>query len=226
MVEYENTKIYFVLVNGKKYYGHTAQKYLSIRQRLLRSAYRNFKFTPNTKCKLMLALKENNMTPEDIVCVLVENYPCKNVDEAKAREQYWILKGGELNTYVPHRTRQESNKASNEKRRPQRAETHKKWWEANKDRVNTTKKENYDNVKDNINSKRREQYHTSEDSKKKALEASKAWRKENKDKCVKYKKEYYKKNAEMVKAKRKAYYETNKDIINEKRRQQRVKNNI
>lgn len=223
MVDYANTKIYYIKVNGKRYYGHSAEKYLSTRQRKHRQAYNNFKFTEKTRCKLMLALRDNNYRADQIVCVWVEDYPCKSIHEAKAREQYWIKRDGELNTYMPNRTPQEQGKLYREANKEKRKTQQKIWWEKNKDTVSKKKKEKYEEVKDELNEKRREAYNSSEDLKAKNIVQSKEWRQNNREAYRAYKKAYYQEHQDYIKAKRKEYYEANKEAINEKRRASKAK---
>jgi len=218
MVEYKNTKIYYIEVNGRRYYGHTAQKYLSTRQRKHRQAYSNFKFSERTRCKLMLALRDNSYRADQIDCVWVEDYPCESIHEAKAREQYWIKQDGGLNTNMPNRTKQESDQLYREANKEKRQAQNKIWWEKNKDIVSERKKEKYEEVKDEINEKRRKAYIEDETQKAKQLEEAKKWRQNNREAYIKYKKSYYQENKDYIKAKRKEYYEANKEAINEKRR--------
>lgn len=104
MVDYKNTKIYYIQVGDKRYYGHSAQKYLSSRETKHKQAFNNSKYAHRKVYKAML---EIGMKKEDIKCVFVESFPCANVEEARKRERYWVEQDGELNTTMPSRTRQE-----------------------------------------------------------------------------------------------------------------------
>jgi hypothetical protein len=105
MVNYQDTKIYYILIGTKKYYGHTAQKYLSKRENEHKTSLRN-----DSKRTVYEEARKLNMKPEDISCVWVEDYPCNSVEEARARERYWIENFGELNIRIPNRTAEEYRK--------------------------------------------------------------------------------------------------------------------
>lgn len=49
-------------------------------------------------------MKKVGMNATDIKLILVENYPCQNNKEAKARERFWIENDGYLNMVVPTRS--------------------------------------------------------------------------------------------------------------------------
>lgn len=223
MVDYKNTKIYYIEVNGRRYYGHTAEPYLNTRQRKHRQAYNNFKFSKRTRCKLMLALRDNKYRADQIECVWVEDHPCESIHEAKAREQYWIKRDGELNTYMPNRPVHETEKLYREANKDKRKAQLKLWWEQNKDIVSEKQKKKYAEMKDKINQKRREAYKTDEVLKTKLNNEAKEWRQSNHEKCTAYYKSYYQEHKEYIKAKRNEYYKANKEAINEKRRGSRLK---
>lgn len=102
MINYQDTKIYYIQVQGERYYGHTAQKYISSREVQHRVCFKK-----GAMFKVYQAMREANMTASDIKCVWVEDYPCNSFAEALARERYWIEKGGTLNMVVPTRTQKE-----------------------------------------------------------------------------------------------------------------------
>jgi len=218
MVDYNLTKIYYILVNGMKYYGHTTERYLSTRQRKHRVAYRSFKFTDNTRCKLMLAMKDNNYDAEDIVCVWVEDYPCDSVNKARAREQHWVMLDGDLNTNVPNRTNKESDKASRLKRSEKIKENNCKWRMINKDKIkeyNIKHKDRFDEMR------RMRNANPSEEDKEKRKAINKQYNKTHRDELKEYKAKRYQANKEEIKSKRMEYYALNKEQINLQRRQAR-----
>jgi hypothetical protein len=138
MVDYKDTKIYYIQVGNERYYGHTAQKYLCQRE-----GHHRYKLRKGNTEKLYQQMRSVGMTANDIKCVFVEHYPCKSIEEAKQREQEWIRKDGALNTYIPNRTWEEY-----------KAE--------NKDKIRERDRTHYNENKDKINEKRREQWATME----------------------------------------------------------------
>ena len=100
--------------------------------------------------------------------ILVEKYPCNDVDEAKARERYWIKElQVTLNSYEPCRTKKER-------------------YQDNKEQLLEQKKEYYKNNKQQIAEKHKEWY---ENNKEKIAEKSKEWREKNKEKIAEKRKE-------------------------------------
>lgn len=95
MVDYSKTKIYRIPVGNENYYGHTTQP-LCKRKKSHKSD-----FTKEPNRKIYKAMREANMTADDIELILVEDYPCKSMEQAKARERYYIENFGTLNATVP-----------------------------------------------------------------------------------------------------------------------------
>lgn len=88
VVDYQNTKIYKLVLDDLDkpiYVGHTAQKYLSDR---MKSHRNNFKQWKNGK-KNKLAYFTDDLDIDNVQIVLIENYPCNDVSEARGRELYW-----------------------------------------------------------------------------------------------------------------------------------------
>jgi hypothetical protein len=100
MPDYTKTKIYYISVKGVKYYGHTVQRLCDRKKRHVLA----FK---TSQSKVYKAMRDANFESKNIELVWVEDYPCKTVEQAKARERCWIENEGELNTIVPQRTREE-----------------------------------------------------------------------------------------------------------------------
>jgi hypothetical protein len=110
MPDYQHTKIYYIPVGDEKYFGHTQQQYLSRRTAQHRKCYRK-----GNLCKVYVAARALGMSDKDLICVLVENYPCADVDEAKARERYFIEREGSLNARIPGRTQKERERTRTHK---------------------------------------------------------------------------------------------------------------
>jgi hypothetical protein len=165
----------------------------------------------------MLALRENNCVAEDIVCVWVEDYPCDSVNEARAREQYWVIQDGVLNTNVPNRTKSESDKASRMKRIETIKKNNKVWTENNKERLKEYRLKN----KDRSNELRRvRNANSSVEEKEKRRAENQEYNRTHQETIKEYKAKKYQENKEQVKAKRMEYYALHKEEINKKRRKQ------
>lgn len=124
MVDYSKTKIYRIPVENENYYGHTAQP-LHKRKSVHKTA-----FNTQHNRKIYKAMREANMTVDDIELIWVEDYPCENVYQARARERYWVERDGALNMYVPNRSQSEwcSEKWYNDETfRQNKIENYLKW---------------------------------------------------------------------------------------------------
>lgn len=188
MVNYQDTKIYYINVGDDLYYGHTARRYLSTRQAHHRNRFRN----PNSKQKIYEKMRELHMTADDIVCVWVEDYPCDSVEEAKARERYWVEHFGTLNSQIPNRTVDEWYEANKE----HHAQRMKEYREANKEHLAQYQKEWRE-----VNKEHRAQ-------------KGKEWREVNKEIIAQKKKEYREANKEKVAEQKRAYYQRKKELKN------------
>jgi len=89
MPNYEKAKIYKIIdnTNGNIYIGSTCEKYLSRRLDGHKTKYKyhiqgkkNFRYTSS------FDIIKNN----DYKIILIENYSCKNKDELRMREQFYI----------------------------------------------------------------------------------------------------------------------------------------
>lgn len=187
MVNYQDTKIYYIQVGDQKYYGHTAEKYLSTREKGHRHKFKQGKTT-----KLYEAVREANMSADDMKCVWVEDYPCDSVNEAKARERYWIEQHGDLNMVVPVRTTEERQVFAFAYGLMYR-ETHR-------EALQESKLMYREKHKDAIHERDRVYRETH-------LEAMKA-----------YDRVYFETHKEAVKARHKQYYETHKEAIKQRRK--------
>ena len=127
--------------------------------------------------------------------ILIEKYPCDDVDQAIARERYWKRElNATLNTNEPGRTQKE-------------------WREDNKEKIAEYKKEYRKNNKEEIAEKQK-QWHN--DNREKILQQKKEYYENNKEKKLKGNKQWRENNKEKYAKQRKENYENNKDIINEK----------
>jgi len=190
--DYQKTKIYKVYnnENDKFYIGHTVTT-LSKRIGKHREKHSNC-MTKNLGVEL-----------KDIQIVLIEKYPCKDVDEAKLRERYYIEKYQKeglniVNKNIPGRSVKEYNK------QPKMKEYQKKWREENKEYLKQIKKEWSEKNKERVSKKNKEWYLNN--------------LKHNKD----YDKKRYEKNKEKLRKQSLEYYQKNKEKIQERRKNKTI----
>ena len=222
MPDYQLTKIYYIPVGDERYYGHTAQKYLSSRQTVHQMEFRYALNNNKVTRKVHKALVEAGMTANQIECVFVENYPCECIEEAKARERWWIENHATLNMYIPTRTQMEYY----EQNKGKIVERQKKYYERNQDKIVEYNKQNKDKIveyqkkyneqnKDKIAEIHKKYYERNKDKFALYREQNKdkiaEYRKQNKDKKNKYMKEYNERNKDKNAEYQKAYREQNKD---------------
>ena len=214
---YKNTKIYYIPVGDKKYYGYTTQTLGG------RKAGHKHDFKKHPNWKVYVALREINMSADDIELILVENYPCENKYQAKERERFWIEKDGLLNTHLPdtiqassqqeyiklwrqankekvYQQKQKYKVKLNERLRKRLAtdeewkqrvyEKNKRYREANKDKINEERRKYREANKDKTNERLRERLATDEEWKQRVYERNKRYKEANKDKIDEYKRQY------------------------------------
>ena len=118
---YKNGRIYCIrnYVDNDLYVGCSTQP-LSKRMEKHRSSMKNDR-DKNTR----LYTKMNELGVENFYIELVEEYPCKNIEQLRAREGEWIRKIGTLNKRIEDRTLQEWKEDNAEKMR----EYHKQYRE-------------------------------------------------------------------------------------------------
>ena len=178
MVNYKNTKIYYIQVGEERYYGHTAKYYMSERE-----SNHKYKFKKGYVYPLYEKMREIGMNVNDIKCVWVEDWPCENVNQAKSRERWWIEQYGNLNRQVPLRTDQEYYK-DNKKAIDKRIKDYRsRNIERTKHRIAEYKKNNIDKIRQN----KLEYYE------------------KNKERISAYQKEYYQNNKEKICERTKQY---------------------
>ena len=83
MCDYENGKIYKIVndVDDEIYIGSTTQP--------LCRRFGDHKSNSKSKPNRTLYKKMNKHGAENFRIILVENYPCKSVEELRSREEYW-----------------------------------------------------------------------------------------------------------------------------------------
>jgi hypothetical protein len=112
----------------------------------------------------------------------VEKYPCKDKNEAHARERFWIESfNATLNTSIPTRTYKEYREDNKEIKK----QYDKEYREDNRDKIIELKKQYYEDNKDKI------------------LEYHKQYNEENKKKILEYQKQYNETNKEVISERKK-----------------------
>ena len=173
--DYQKTKIYKVYnnENDKFYIGHTIT---TLSKRLAKHREKHNKCMTKNLC----------VDLKNCFIVLVEKYPCKDVEEAKKRERFYIEKYQKeglyiVNKLIPGRTK-------------------KQYYEDNKEKIDKQNKEYYEDNKEKINEKKKEY---NEKNKEKIKERKKEYREKNQEHIKKQKKEYREKNQEHIKKQKK-----------------------
>ena len=201
MKDYQKTKIYFIEVNGLRYYGHTTYERLSQRKAKHVDA---FSQSREKNRKVYKAIRDAGLCMKDMELKWVEDFPCDNVDQAKARERWWIEQQGKLNSNIPTRTKCE-------------------WYKHNRERLSAKNKVNRENKRGWYLRYNKEYY---EKNRGKIAEKTRLSYVKNKNKRMKYHKEWRKKNAEKQQAKSKEYYDNNKEVILQKSKLYRQANKV
>lgn len=192
MPDYKNGKIYKIesLIGGCVYYGSTTMKYLSTRLASHKqSTIRGYKITSHKVLQY-----------PDAKIILIELYPCNDINELIARECYYIKNNECVNKQIPGRTKKEYYNDNKEKIKVIK----KEYRDNNKETLRIKKKIYRDNNKEKIKVKNKEY----RDNNKEYLD-------NNKVKMGEYSKKYYKDNKEKIKEKLKEYYKNNKERLNE-----------
>jgi len=167
MPDYSKGKIYKILnnVDNEIYVGSTTE---TLGQRMARHR-QDMKHRPHYKLyKHMYELNVENFYIE-----LIENFPCNDVYELRAREGHFIREIGTMNKNIAGRT-------------------YNKWREENKEHIKSHSKQYYeDNKHDKI-----KQYR--EDNKELIKTHRKQYYENNKDYLKEYDKQYHEKNKEHI----------------------------
>jgi hypothetical protein len=209
-IDFSKTNIYKICCNDANitdiYIGHTTD----LRRR--RYEHKSKCHNENNKeynLKIYQIIRKNggwiNWTLIQIEC-----FVCENVNEARARERYWIeeLKPS-LNCDIPNRSKKEYQEDNKEVL----AEKNKEYREQNKEVIAKKKKEYCENNKEKIVEKSKKYY---EENKDKILERVKNYTEINKEIIAERSKQYRDNNKEELAKKKKEYREQNKEIISKK----------
>ena len=152
MPDYQNGKIYKILnnIDGEIYVGSTIE---TLGQRMAKHRG-SMKQRPHYK--LYKHMHELNV--ENFYIELIENYPCNDVYELRAREGYYIREIGTLNKNVAGRTPRESVNICHNNNIEKYKEYKKQYWDTHKEKYNEEKRKYRLDNKDEVNEKRRSRY--------------------------------------------------------------------
>lgn len=176
--KYSRGKIYKIIAEDSNdiYIGSTCQKYLSSRMTVHRNQMLNKEYNKG-KCKSSEVMKNSNAK-----IVLIENFPCNDKNELKAREQFWIdsykcsnddnllntkkaiIETKEEYDEMMKQSREKWSQNNKDKIKAYRDSEHykeltrqrnKRWREANRERKNELNKQYRERHKEELNEKRR-----------------------------------------------------------------------
>lgn len=175
--KYQKSKIYKLVSNSSDlvYYGSTYSK-LSKR---LSGHKADYKRHLNGGKNYITSFKL--MELGDIKIILVENFPCDNIEELISKERFYIENNECVNKVIPGRTPKE-------------------YQEDNKDRIAKRKKEYQEANKEKISEHKKIKY---QENREERIKQVKEYSEANKEKIKKYRTEYRIKNKEEISKKRK-----------------------
>ena len=202
-VDYQNSKIYKLIPKAYNendeiliYYGSTTQFYLSSRLAQHIQKFKNYLENNNKKIYMTSFSIFEKYSIDNVIILLVENYPCNSKAELEARERFYIDSNICVNKKIPTRTQKE-------------------YYNDNKEIIIEKVKNYYNHNKDVISEKNKLKY---VDNKEKILENHKLFYNNNKDRIKERIKNYYENNKEIISNKSKMFREENKDLIKERKK--------
>ena len=215
LADYNKTVIYKIQCKDQNitdtYIGHTTCYYQ--RYRLHKSNCTNDK-AKSYNYKIYKIIRENGGW-DNWDMVIVENYPCNNITEAKERERYWIEKlSSTLNISIPNRSKKEYGQIYRIIHKEEISEKSKKYRENNKDNIKAYLECN----KEKISFQKQDWY---EENKEEILEKAKQHYEENKEHKLEYQKQYAEEHKEEIAEKQKEYREKNKEKLSEQKKEYR-----
>jgi GIY-YIG catalytic domain len=214
---YKNTVIYKIQCKDEKitdiYIGHTT----NFKQRNnVHKNNCNIKTSKGHNYKIYKIIRENGGW-DNWNMIIIEEYPCENVNEAKERERYWIEKeSSQLNVTIPNRSQKEYSQIYRLVHKEEISEKSKIYRNNNKDKI----KEYIESNKEKISFQKKDWY---QENKEQILQKAKEHYEENKEKKIEYQKEYVEKNKEKIKSYQDEYREKNKTQLYEKKKIYREK---
>jgi hypothetical protein len=190
------------------YIGHTTCYYQ--RYRLHKSTCNN-ETSKGYNYKIYKIIRENGGW-ENWNMVIIEKYPCNNINEARDRERFWIEKeSSTLNVSIPNRSKKEYSQIYRIIHREEISEKSKEYRENNKDKI----KEYLECNKEKISFQKQDWY---EENKEHILQKAKVNYEENKEQKLEYQKQYVEDNKEQIKSYQDEYREKNKTQLYEQKK--------
>jgi hypothetical protein len=194
-IDYSKCLIYKLCCNNTsikdEYYGHTTDK---IRRKKEHKTTCNSQNAKNYNCCVYQFIR-NNGGWDNWSMIVVEEYPCENVNQAKFRERYWIeTQQATLNQVIPMRTKEEIieyKKQYREEHKEEMLEYKNQYYEQNKEEILNKNKQYYEEHKEEMLEYHKQYY---EQNKEDLLEYHKQYREEYKEKIEK--RQYQKFNCE------------------------------
>lgn len=181
MVNYENGKIYKLVIGDLTYIGSTVQ---SLAKR--KGGHKgNFNMWLEGRCNFVSSFKLFELGNPDII--LIENCPCENKEELHRRERYYIESIECVNKVIPTRTGDEYREANRKK--------YSEYYENNKDKLKEQSKVYYENNKETIIKKHKL---WKESNKDKVKKQRKVYYEDNKEKFREKSKQYKEANKEKL----------------------------
>jgi hypothetical protein len=167
-INYANTIIYKIVCKNilitDVYVGHTTN--FTNRKRQHKAKSNTDKSTLNLYIQINLNGGFNNWD-----MIMIEEYPCNNLLEARQRERYWYeTLNATLNSVIPYTTKEEGKITTYNQQHT--------WYEINKTRVLVLRKNNYENNKEKIKIQRKNYY---ENNKEELKILHKNWYEKNKE---------------------------------------------
>ena len=164
--DFSKAKIYKIVSSqtDKCYIGSTIKEYLSNRLSAHKYDY-----------KIWKEGKKNHITSFDILqyddaeIILIENYPCKDINELRARERFWIDSSDCVNKYKPGRTDKEYRSENKDQIRKYKQTYYKEnkeeikkinnqYRQDHQEELKQCKQKWYQDHKEEINQKRSQEY--------------------------------------------------------------------
>jgi DNA repair exonuclease SbcCD ATPase subunit len=221
--KYQTGKVYKILntLNNEVYVGSTYQK-LSQRMTKHRNSVKDPHRNKNTFYTYI-----DTIGIEHFYIELIENFPCANKEELRAREGYWIRQIGTLNDKIAGRTPQQHYDDNKEKilerckehyenNKEEIQQRKKKYREENKEKIAEHKKQYYEENIDKIKEYKQNWHQQNREA---VIEKAKKWNEEHREEKLEYYKQRYQNKKDEITQKNKEYREKNKELIAERKKE-------
>lgn len=209
-MNYNNSKIYKIISNmgDEIYIGSTTQP---LHKRFSKHKS-DFKCWQNKKTNYTSSFQLfEKFGIENCKIILIEEFPCENKDQLRAKEQFYIdsmICVNKYNSFLTPQKKKEQDKEYYELNKEKILEKVKEYREKNKEKISELNKEYCEKNKEMILEYQKE-YREKHQEKKKIQD--KEYRENNKEKISEYQKEYRENNKEKLQEYQKEYYEIIKE---------------